>query len=88
MLFVVMGGFNETGLPEAFWGFMQPAFLPLDSVWATCLYSLFILVASNLFSNVPLPTDHPDGGQPGEGRQPRYLLAFVSTIAGNLTGAA
>lgn len=88
MLFIVIGGVNASGLPGIFWNWAAPVMTPFTQPGPIAIYSIFVLIGCNVFSNVPLvqlinpfivalaaPNDVMG----------RYLLAWVSTIAGNLT---
>ena len=87
-LFVWLGGFKKTKIPKAvFLGLKQ--FMATNSVFGILVLTVFIIVGSNLLSNVPmvfLIVDYmeciPGGGSPVVSG---LLLAWVSTIAGNFT---
>lgn len=49
---MTVDGFNKTGLPSAFWNFMEPH-AQIDRVSGTVVLALVILYLSNLASNVP-----------------------------------
>jgi len=45
-------GFNKTGIPSAFWEFMEP-YARIDTPTGTAILALVILLLSNVASNVP-----------------------------------
>ncbi|XP_057527960.1 silicon efflux transporter LSI2-like [Amaranthus tricolor] len=90
-MFITVDGFNRTGIPSKLWEIMKP-YSRVDHVGGMAMLSLVILVLSNLVSNVP--TVLLLGGQvaasaaassPSEERKAWLILAWVSTVAGNLT---
>lgn len=86
-LFVVVHGLARTGVVEAAWARMAPWF-DLDHAPGVSLFSAFVVVGSNLVSNVPLVLLAGPHLQALGGPAPELgwvLLAFVSTVAGNLT---
>ena len=88
-LFVVVSGFNATGLPRAAWAAASAAGVGVTGGAAgVALFTLVVTVGSNTVSNVPLvlllaPT--VSSLPPSSVRATWLLLAFVSTVAGNLT---
>lgn len=84
-LFVVIDGFDQTGLPDAAWALAQPQ-MSLGTAGGLAMLSAVLVAGSNIVSNVPLVLlvgDHLAAlGRP-ELSWP--LLGFVTTIAGNLT---
>lgn len=54
---MTVDGFNKTGLPSAFWNFMEPH-AQIDRVSGTVVLALVILYLSNLASNVPTGIDY------------------------------
>ena len=89
-LFVWLGGFKKTNLPKAVFLELK-GFMSIDSVLGVLVFTLFIIVGSNLLSNVPmvfLIVDYvrclPGISDPGSVIVASLLLALVSTVGGNL----
>lgn len=79
-LFVVVAGFNSTGLPQEFLAFLEKRRVPLSNPYAL---SLAAVALSNMVSNVPatvLLAPHMPLGSP----IPWYVLSLATTYAGNL----
>lgn len=88
-LFVCVEGVNKTGLPEAAWALVEPVVgLRAEAPTAAGVAAFVALVAvgSNVVSNVPLVLllGPKLSGSPAPGAW-WLLLAFASTVAGNLT---
>ena len=89
-LFVWLGGFQNTCFPQIAFNKMS-AFMNIETFGGTLLFALFIIIGSNVFSNVPLVIliAHKISGLCGDeecdGPLGGLLLAWVSTIAGNFT---
>ena len=96
-LFVWLGGFKKTNLPKVVFFALKSA-MDILSVGGVLVFTLFIIVGSNLLSNVPMVVLIVDyiGCLPGVQSQggihsrensvlASLLLAWVSTIAGNFT---
>lgn len=90
-MFITVDGFNKTGIPGKVWDIMEPH-SQVDRVGGIAVLALVILVLSNLVSNVP--TVLLLGGQvaasaaaisASEERKAWLILAWVSTVAGNLS---
>ncbi|XP_062209073.1 silicon efflux transporter LSI2-like [Phragmites australis] len=90
-MFITVSGFNKTGLPGAIWDFMAP-YSKVNSVGGISVLSIIILLLSNLASNVP--TVLLMGGEVASAAalisqaavtKSWLLLAWVSTVAGNLS---
>ncbi|XP_062213623.1 silicon efflux transporter LSI2 [Phragmites australis] len=90
-MFITVSGFNKTGLPGSIWNFMAP-YSKVNSVGGISVLSIIILLLSNLASNVP--TVLLMGGEvasaaalisPAAVTRSWLLLAWVSTVAGNLS---
>jgi Na+/H+ antiporter NhaD/arsenite permease-like protein len=97
-IFISVGALNATGLPDYLWAPVVPSMLlfserSLSLSWGgLSLFSLMVVFLGNLVSNVPavilIAPEMPVLTIEGLGGDPRmgwYLLAFVSTVAGNLT---
>lgn len=86
-LFVVVQGLASTGVVEAVWTRAAP-WLELERAGGVSLFSALVVAGSNLVSNVPLVLLVGPHLQALGGPAPELgwvLLAFVSTVAGNLT---
>ncbi|KAG7014760.1 putative transporter arsB [Cucurbita argyrosperma subsp. argyrosperma] len=90
-MFMTVDGFNKTGLPSAFWDFMEPH-AQIDRVSGTVVLALVILYLSNLASNVPTVlllgarvAASAAAISPMEEKRAWLLLAWISTVAGNLS---
>jgi Na+/H+ antiporter NhaD/arsenite permease-like protein len=51
-MFITVDGFNKTGIPSAFWEFMEP-YARIDTPTGIVILALVILLLSNVASNVP-----------------------------------
>ncbi|BAF27134.1 silicon efflux transporter LSI3-like [Oryza sativa Japonica Group] len=90
-MFVTVSGFNKTGLPGAIWNVMAP-YSKINHVTGVTVLSVIILLLSNLASNVPtvlLMGDEVAAAaatiSPAAVTRSWLLLAWVSTVAGNLS---
>ncbi|KAL1220311.1 Silicon efflux transporter LSI3 [Cardamine amara subsp. amara] len=88
-MFITVDGFNKTGIPTALWDVMEP-YAKIDQTKGTTVLALVILVFSNVASNVPtvllLGARVAASAAAGEEEKKAWLLlAWVSTVAGNLT---
>ncbi|KAJ8499622.1 hypothetical protein OPV22_010174 [Ensete ventricosum] len=90
-MFITVNGFNKTGIPSALWEFVEP-YAQIDTVGGVALLSLVILLLSNVASNVP--TVLLLGARVAasaaivslaEEMRAWLILAWVSTVAGNLS---
>ncbi|URE23961.1 transporter arsB [Musa troglodytarum] len=90
-MFITVDGFNKTGIPSALWDFLEPH-SHIDTASGVALLSLVILLLSNVASNVP--TVLLLGARiaasaalisPAEETRAWLILAWVSTVAGNLS---
>ncbi|MCD7455161.1 hypothetical protein HAX54_027237 [Datura stramonium] len=90
-MFITVDGFNRTGIPSAFWDFMEP-YAKIDHAGGIAVLAVVILVLSNLASNVP--TVLLLGVRVGASaaaissaseKKGWLILAWVSTVAGNLS---
>ncbi|PHT53200.1 hypothetical protein CQW23_07662 [Capsicum baccatum] len=90
-MFITVDGFNRTGIPSAFWDFMEP-YAKIDHAGGVAVLAVVILVLSNLASNVP--TVLLLGARVGASaatisaaseKKAWLILAWVSTVAGNLS---
>lgn len=86
-LFVTVAAFNATGVPERVWQAFAPA-VSMHSASGVALYCVIILVGSNTVSNVPLTLLLAPKLLETSGQLALIYwteLAYISTIAGNLT---
>jgi Na+/H+ antiporter NhaD/arsenite permease-like protein len=89
-LFIWLGGFQNTCFPYMAFNALAP-YMNLYRVEGVLLFAVFVIIGSNIFSNVPLVIlivhriDELCGDDPCEGPLGGLLLAWISTIAGNFT---
>ncbi|XP_048420952.1 silicon efflux transporter LSI2 isoform X1 [Pyrus x bretschneideri] len=90
-MFITVNGFNKTGIPSDLWDFMEPH-AQIDRASGIAVLAVTILVLSNLASNVPtvLLLGGPVAASAAlisaaEEKKAWLLLAWVSTVAGNLS---
>ncbi|CAL4925232.1 unnamed protein product [Urochloa decumbens] len=90
-MFITVAGFNRTGIPNTLWEMVEPH-SRIDSAKGTALLAVVILVLSNVASNVPtvllLGTRVAVSAaaiSPASEKKAWLILAWVSTVAGNLT---
>ena len=89
-LFVWLEGFQNTCFPFLAFNKLAP-YMNLKTIEGVLLFSVFVMVGSNLLSNVPLVILIVNrlpglcGDEPCEGPLGGLLLAWISTIAGNFT---
>lgn len=84
-LFVVVHGFEQTGLVDAGWAAIGP-WMSVHSSQGLAVFAAAIVVGSNLISNVPLiMLVGPQIPSLGGGDAGWVLLAWVATVAGNFT---
>lgn len=89
-LFVWLGGFQNTCFPQIAFEKLSP-YMNLNKFHGVLLFTVFVIVGSNIFSNVPLVILMVDrirglcGEEECKGPLGGLLLAWISTIAGNFT---
>jgi len=90
-MFITVAGFNKTGIPNALWELVEPH-SRIDSAKGTALLAVVILVLSNVASNVPTVlllgsrvAASAAAISPASEKKAWLILAWVSTVAGNLT---
>ncbi|CAM0876693.1 unnamed protein product [Alopecurus aequalis] len=90
-MFITVDGFNTTGIPNALWELVEPH-ARIDSASGTALLALVILVLSNVASNVPTVmllgtrvAASASAISPASEKKAWLILAWVSTVSGNLT---
>ncbi|CAA3024958.1 transporter arsB [Olea europaea subsp. europaea] len=90
-MFITVDGFNKTGIPSNLWDFMEP-YAKIDHIRGMAVLAAVIIVLSNLASNVP--TVLLLGARvaasaavisPASEKKAWLVLAWVSTVAGNLS---
>ncbi|KAL3834397.1 hypothetical protein ACJIZ3_009133 [Penstemon smallii] len=90
-MFITVDGFNKTGIPSTLWEFMEP-YAKIDHISGTAVLAVVIIVLSNLASNVPtvlllgarVATSAAEIS-PASEKKAWLVLAWVSTVAGNLS---
>uniref|UniRef100_A0A0A9CY29 Citrate transporter-like domain-containing protein n=1 Tax=Arundo donax TaxID=35708 RepID=A0A0A9CY29_ARUDO len=90
-MFITVDGFNKTGIPNALWELVEP-YSRINSAKGTALLAVVILVLSNVASNVPTVlllgsrvAASAAAISPASEKKAWLILAWVSTVAGNLT---
>jgi hypothetical protein len=87
-LFVAVAGFSATGVPQLVWDALLP-YVSVRSAAGVAVFSVVVVAGSNTVSNVPLTLILAPFLQamPVQADAPLawLLLAWVSTVAGNLT---
>ncbi|KAJ8460324.1 hypothetical protein OPV22_033250 [Ensete ventricosum] len=90
-MFITVDGFNKTGIPSNLWDFMEP-YARIDSATGTAVLAVVILFLSNVASNVPTVlllgarvAASAAEISPAEETKAWLVLAWVSTVAGNLS---
>ncbi|KAG6743332.1 hypothetical protein POTOM_054286 [Populus tomentosa] len=90
-MFITVDGFNRTGIPSSFWNLMEPH-ARIDHASGIAVLAIVILVLSNVASNVPTVlllgakvVASATAISPSEEKKAWLILAWVSTVAGNLS---
>ncbi|CAM2709196.1 unnamed protein product [Rotaria socialis] len=85
-IFVWLDGLNSTGIPSRIWAALNLDTASFQHIPSLFLLYAFILIGSNIFSNVPLTILILEQIQPDGNHLNLVLyLAFLTTVAGNLT---
>ncbi|CAF4204289.1 unnamed protein product [Rotaria magnacalcarata] len=85
-IFIWLDGLNSTGIPSRIWAALNLDTASFQHIPSLFLLYAFILIGSNIFSNVPLTILILEQIQPdGDHLNLVLYLAFLTTIAGNLT---
>ncbi|CAF0849236.1 unnamed protein product [Rotaria sordida] len=85
-LFVWLNGLNSTGIPHRIWVALNRDSASLTNIKSLLLFFIFILIGSNIFSNVPLTLLVLEQvPRAGDHLGLVLYLSFLTTIAGNLT---
>lgn len=90
-MFITIDGFNKTGIPSDVWDIMEP-YAQIDHISGIAVLASVILVLSNLASNVPTVlllgakvAASAAAISPESEKKAWLILAWVSTVAGNLS---
>eukprot|EP00250_Pteridium_aquilinum_P009624 c18807_g1_i3 orf=184-1881(+) len=90
-MFITVDGFNRTGIPATFWNVVEPH-ARINHLSGTAVLSTVIILLSNVASNVPTvlllgpKIAASTSALPGASvNQAWLILAWASTVAGNLT---
>ncbi|XVE58506.1 hypothetical protein DITRI_Ditri04bG0174900 [Diplodiscus trichospermus] len=90
-MFITVEGFEKTGIPSTLWDLMEP-YAKIIHASGTAILAIIILVLSNLVSNVPTVlllgsrvTASAAAISASDERKAWLILAWVSTVAGNLS---
>lgn len=84
-LFIVTGALRQTGLVESLWRELAPA-LRYDTAEGLAAFTCTMTLGSNVVSNVPMVVlTGPYLHELGDPQIGWTLLAYITTIAGNLT---
>ncbi|CAI9774138.1 unnamed protein product [Fraxinus pennsylvanica] len=90
-MFITVDGFNRTGIPSTVWDFMEP-YAKIDHIGGMVVLAAVIIVLSNLASNVPTVVllgarvaSSAAKISPASEKKAWLILAWVSTVAGNLS---
>jgi Na+/H+ antiporter NhaD/arsenite permease-like protein len=84
-LFIVVAGLAKTGLADRVWESAAPR-MSFDRADGLALFSAVMALGSNVVSNVPMVLlTGPHLGEMGSEALGWVLLAFTTTVAGNLT---
>lgn len=90
-MFITVDGLNRTGVPSTMWDFMEP-YAKIDHIGGMAVLAAVIIVLSNLASNVPTVlllgarvAASAAAISPASEKKAWLVLAWVSTVAGNLS---
>lgn len=90
-MFMTVDGFNKTGIPSTLWEFVEP-YAQIDHIAGKAVLAAVILVLSNVASNVPTVlllgarvAASAAAISPANEKKAWLILAWVSTVAGNLS---
>lgn len=90
-MFITVDGFNKTGVPSNLWEFVEP-YAQINRLGGVAVLAAVILVLSNLASNVPTVlllgarvAASAAAISPAYEKKAWLILAWVSTVAGNLS---
>ncbi|KAL1555111.1 silicon efflux transporter LSI3 [Salvia divinorum] len=90
-MFITVDGFNKTGIPSTLWEFVEP-YTKIDHVSGVAVLAAVIVFLSNVASNVPTVlllgarvAASAAAISPSSEKKAWLMLAWVSTVAGNLS---
>ncbi|XAR53641.1 hypothetical protein NMG60_11022268 [Bertholletia excelsa] len=90
-MFISVAGFDTTGIPGTLWKLIEP-YAQVDRTMGLALLAAVILILSNLISNVPAVlllgarvAASAGAISPENEKKAWLILAWVSTVAGNLS---
>lgn len=90
-MFITVDGFNRTGIPDTLWNLAEP-YARINHVSGIAVLALVIILLSNIASNVPTVlligarvAASAAAISPGEEKKAWLILAWASTVAGNLS---
>ncbi|KAI5559591.1 hypothetical protein BDE02_17G121900 [Populus trichocarpa] len=90
-MFITVEGFNRTGIPSSLWSLMEPH-ARIDHASGIAVLAIVILLLSNVASNVPTVlllgakvAASATAISPSKEKKAWLILAWVSTVAGNLS---
>ncbi|KAG6743330.1 hypothetical protein POTOM_054284 [Populus tomentosa] len=90
-MFITVDGFNKTGIPSSLWSLMEPH-ARIDHASGIAVLAIVILLLSNVASNVPTVlllgakvAASAVAISPSKEKKAWLILAWVSTVAGNLS---
>lgn len=90
-MFITVDGFNKTGIPSGLWEVME-AYAKIDDISGIAVLAAVIVVLSNVASNVPTVlllgarvAASAAAISPASEKKAWLILAWVSTVAGNLS---
>ncbi|KAH6760597.1 Divalent ion symporter [Perilla frutescens var. hirtella] len=90
-MFITVDGFNRTGIPSSLWDFVEP-YAKIDHISGIALLAVVVVALSNLASNVPTVlllgarvAASAAAISPSSEKKAWLILAWVSTVAGNLS---
>ncbi|KAG5558622.1 hypothetical protein RHGRI_008535 [Rhododendron griersonianum] len=90
-MFITVEGFNKTGIPSTLWELVEP-YAQIDHIVGKVVLAAVIVVLSNVASNVPTVlllgarvAASAAAISPADEKKAWLILAWVSTVAGNLS---
>ncbi|KAE9464857.1 hypothetical protein C3L33_03238, partial [Rhododendron williamsianum] len=90
-MFITVEGFNKTGIPSTLWELVEP-YAQIDHIVGKVVLAAVVVVLSNVASNVPTVlllgarvAASAAAISPADEKKAWLILAWVSTVAGNLS---